>query len=149
MGCNNKKCGCANKQRPREEMIDVSALAALGETGIAAVRSILVAARSGLAGFARLDLPPGELTTLARTIAMLYEDRARLQALLDSMETVDAVDVDASSTDVKIGFGPDKKYTLIIPVTGPIAKQELATGLRDVANVLAPDPKQMPLPLEY
>jgi hypothetical protein len=149
MTCNNKNCGCAKRAQPREELIDMSAITALGDIGAEALRGLLAVARSGLTGLAKLDLPAGELRTLARTIAVLYEERNRLQNLLASMETVDGINVASGPTDVKIGFGPDKKYTLIIPVTGAIAKQELATGLRNVADVLAPDPRQMPLPLEY
>lgn len=147
MTCNNKNCGCAKRAQPREELIDLSALTALGDTGAAAMRLLLTTAQSGLAGLARFDLPAGELRTLARTIAMLYEERNRLKRLLDSIETFEDVDVDASPTDVKIGFGPDKKYKLIIPVTGARPKQDLAAGLRDGASVF--DPKQLPLPLEY
>lgn len=149
MNCKNKTCGCAHREQPRQDMIDVSAIVSLGETGIEAVRSLLAVARTGLAGVANLRLPNNELLVLAQTIAALYEERNRLQTLLAAIKVGDNVDLETSPTDVKIGFGPNKKYTLIVPVKEAVVKQELATGLRAVAAVLDPNSRQLPLPLEY
>lgn len=149
MSCSNKKCACARREQPRAEMIDVSAVAALGETGLDTVRALLVVARTGLSGLAKLNLANDELRILARTIAMLYEERNNLENLLASIAVTDTVAVTADATDVKIGFGPDKKYTLIIPIIENNAKQTTANEFRASPAVQATDAKQLPLPMNY
>lgn len=149
MTCKNKSCGCAQKSLPKEEILSPAALAGAGETAAALFQQLLRVAQDGITAFQKFDFPTKESRALGQAIAWLHEERKRLQMLFASVEAIDALNIETSPTDVKIGFGPAKKYTLIVPVTGPIAKKELAIGLRDVASALDPVPQQLPLPLEY
>lgn len=149
MSCSNKKCGCAQREQPRAEMIDVSAMTSLGETGLEAVRSLIFVAKNGLAGLAKLNLASEELRILARTIAMLYEERNRLENMLAAIEITDTVALTADDTNVKIGFGPDKKYTLIVPVTENDSKQTMTREFRAVQEAQPDDTRQLPLPMNY
>jgi hypothetical protein len=137
MSCSNKKCGCAKPEQPREELIDLSALAALGENGAAAVRVLLSVARDGVAGLSRFNLPSGDLYALARTIAALYEERNQLKNVLNVLALGDVVAVETSSAAVQLSFGPGKRYTLIVPVVHEAATIEPT-----------PRTKQLPLPLD-
>lgn len=135
MSCQNKKC-C---DRPREQMMDAATLLNLGEQGAKAIAGLLGVAKTGIADM--VQFPDAMTQTLALEIMSLW----RQSKLLDSPE----VSVDKKITDVTIKFGPAKQYSLLIPVTGPIAKKELADSLRHVAATLDPIPHDTQLPLPF
>lgn len=140
MSCCNKPSGCS---KPREELIDISSFAALGSQGAALIGHLLSVARTGIVDM--LNFKNTELQALAVEIQQLWI-AAQAAKLLDPV----SVTVDPKVTDVTLNFGPSKQYRLQIPVTGAIAKKELALSLRSVADTLDPPAadNQLPLPFE-
>lgn len=140
MSCCNKTGGC---QKPREEMLDLGSFATLGTQGAAMIGHLLTVARTGIVDM--LHFKNNDLQALAMEIQQLWI-AAQMAKLVQPVD----VEVDTKITDVTINFGPAKQYALKIPVTGAIAKKELASSLRRVADILDPPvvDNQLPLPFE-
>lgn len=120
-------------------MLDAATLLNLGEKGAKAVAGLLSVAKTGVADM--LQFPDAMTQTLALEIMALWR-QAQAPDVID-------VAVDKKITDVTLKFGPDRQYRLVIPVTGPIAKKEVAASLRSVADTLDPPTADDQLPLPF
>lgn len=135
MSCQKKDC-C---NRPREQMLDAMTLLTLGEKGARAVYSLLALAKTGVADMAHF--PDAITQNLALEIMGLWRQAQGVEAV--------ALAADNDNTEVVIRFGPGKQYSLMIPVSGPTAKKELADSLRKIAADLDQPPADDQLPLPF
>lgn len=122
--CKSGKCGQRRNPLPRAGF-------SLQPIWLEAMRGLMTVVRTGvIPNTVALDLPT---TQLAREIQTLWKLARGITPVVNERPKV-ADD----PTWVSVPFGPNNQYTLNIPVTGPIAKKELADSLRAIAQTLDP-----------
>lgn len=140
MSCRKTNNSCP---RPHEEMIDLSAVTMLGAQGAALVSHLLAVARTGIVDM--LTFRDSNLQALALEIQQLWI-AAQAAKLAETAE----VGIDKTRNLVTVQFGPERCYSLHLPVSGALAKKELAASLRLLVETLDPPvtDNQIPLPFE-
>ena len=118
---NCKKEGCCNNKLPRAEMVAIPDWV---------INQLMAVAQTGLKNF---PWPSDTVRALAEHIAALVVENEMLRKLLDGDKKPAVVVNDDTLT---FTFGPDKSYTLHVPVADSKAREELANSLIDAVIAL-------------
>ena len=119
MSC--KKEGCCNNKLPRAEMVAIPDWV---------INQLLAVAHTGLKNF---PWPSDTVRVLAERIAALVVENEMLRKLLNGNTKPELV---VSDDALAFTFGPDKSYTLHVPVADQKAREELANSLVDAVIAL-------------
>ena len=127
MSC--KKEGCCNNKLPRAEMVAIPDWV---------INQLLAVAHTGLKNF---PWPSDTVRVLAERIAALVVENEMLRKLLNGNTKPELV---VSDDALAFTFGPDKSYTLHVPVADQKAREQLVNNLLAAAAELnAQKPKHL------